>query len=329
MTWFQYTSPCCMAFFQVENEENIGRKRAREKAAEARSIPPLRARYTDPYAFDALMGAALCSCGGRADDDHALLFGVALDKAKHLQQQHRHALLGFAKSPHKYAGKSPLDQHGSLYHSRGETYELSDDVYVAAQDDDDLHHPHHRTVLLVNRHSSALAIAEAFRMKLQESPISAHEKMQFLLAPRAATSPHDHDANAQDEKETQDSYAKHHPSDEGSYDDDDDESVSEEDWKQRANPLISIIVPPGPCGLVLQVENEPGLPPIVDGFVRRYDGKKGVIENSGMVQKGSVLCAINDIDVSRMPLKEVVRTLNLSSHLERKFVFRDSVATVT
>lgn len=271
------------------------------------------------------MGAALCSCGGRADDDHSLLFGVALDKTKQLQQ-HKHALLGFSKSPHKYHVKSPLDQHqahGSLYHSRGETYELSDDVYITAQDDH--HDEHHRSLLLVNRQSSALAIAEAFRAKLQESPIGPHEKMQFLLAPRAS-SPHadDREGGEQEELDPTGSYYSHQQHLESS----DDESVSEEDWKQRANPLISIIVPPGPCGLVLQVENEPGLPPIVDGFVRKYDGKKGVIENSGMVQKGSVLCAINDIDVSRMPLKEVVRTLNLSSHLERKFVFRNSVVHV-
>ncbi|GAB9467353.1 hypothetical protein Gpo141_00004703 [Globisporangium polare] len=263
------------------------------------------------------MGAALCSCGGRADDDHALLFGAALAKAK---LQHQQALLGFARSPHGGyypTKKSPLDaqqQHGSLYHSRGETNELSDDVYMEDSE-------HHRTLLLVNRQSSALAIAEAFRIKLAESPIGPHEKMQFLLAPRAVppSSPEDDPTNSNDT-----SYLE--LSDNGLIDEEDEENVSAEDWKQRANPLISIIVPPGPCGLVLQVDTEPGLPPVVDGFVRKYDGSKGVIENSAMVRRGSVLCAINDIDVTRMPLKEVVRTLNLSSHLERRFVFRNAPA---
>lgn len=266
------------------------------------------------------MGAALCSCGGRADDDHALLFGAALAKAK---LQHQQALLGFARSPHGYpTKKSPLDaqQHGSLYHSRGETNELSDDVYIGADDSE-----HHRTLLLVNRQSSALAIAEAFRIKLAESPIGPHEKMQFLLAPRAVPlSPNDEDPT-----NSNDTYLSPELSDNGLIDEEDEENVSAEDWKQRANPLISIIVPPGPCGLVLQVDTEPGLPPVVDGFVRKYDGSKGVIENSAMVRRGSVLCAINDIDVTRMPLKEVVRTLNLSSHLERRFVFRNAPAAQT
>lgn len=256
------------------------------------------------------MGAALCTCGGRADDDHALLFGAALAKAK---LQHQQALLGFARSPHGYSTKkSPLDaqQHGSLYHSRGETNELSDDVYM---DDSE----HHRTLLLVNRQSSALAIAEAFRVKLAESPIGPHEKMQFLLAPRAVPP-------SPDDPTGSDAYLSPELLDNGLADEEDEENVSAEDWKQRANPLISIIVPPGPCGLVLQVDTEPGLPPVVDGFVRKYDGSKGVIENSAMVRRGSVLCAINDIDVTRMPLKEVVRTLNLSSHLERRFVFRNA-----
>ncbi|KAG2531942.1 hypothetical protein JM16_000620 [Phytophthora kernoviae] len=102
-----------------------------------------------------------------------------------------------------------------------------------------------------------------------------------------------------------------------------EEDVTEEEWKLRANPLITIIVPPGPCGLVLQVDRDESGAPIVDGFVRKYDGRKGTIENSGLVKKGSVLCAINDIDVMRMPLKEVIRTLNLSSHLERAFTFRN------
>ncbi|TYZ58222.1 hypothetical protein PybrP1_007617 [[Pythium] brassicae (nom. inval.)] len=264
------------------------------------------------------MGQALCSCGGRADDDHALLFGAALAKAK-LQHQQR---LARAKSPHQ--------PHGSLYHSRAETNELSDDVYADDQ------HPHHRTLLLASRQSSALALAEAFRAKLAESPLGPHEKMQFLLAPRAAsatatTSPsptaaaleHELRRSYEDDDDLRDDSAAYEDGG-GGGGGDDDAFVTEEEWKLRAHPLISIIVPPGPCGLVLQVDTEPGLPPVVDGFVRKLDGSKGVIENSAMVRRGSVLCAINDIDVTRMALKEVVRTLNLSSHLERRFVFRDS-----
>lgn len=246
------------------------------------------------------MGQALCSCGGRADDDHALLFGAALAKAK-LQHQQR------------LARKSPL--HGSLYHSRGETNELSDDVYAVADGGE----PLHRTLLLASRQSSALALAEAFRAKLAESPLGPHEKMQYLLAPRLPPSPTlddelraSYEAAGEDDSAGADAVG------------DDDEHVSEEEWKLRANPLLSIIVPPGPCGLVLQVDTEPGQPPVVDGFVRKLDGSRGVIENSAMVRRGSVLCAINDIDVTRMALKEVVRTLNLSSHLERRFVFRDA-----
>lgn len=268
------------------------------------------------------MGQALCSCSGRADDDHALLFGAALAKAK-LQHQQR---LARAKSPHP--------THGSLYHSRAETNELSDDVYAAVAATDD---PHHRSLLLLaSRQSSALALAEAFRAKLAESPLGPHEKMQFLLAPRAATATTTTSPSptaAALESELRRSYEDHdadadaavgHESGAYDHDNDADAFVTEEEWKLRANPLLSIIVPPGPCGLVLQVDTEPGQPPVVDGFVRKLDGSKGVIENSAMVRRGSVLCAINDIDVTRMALKEVVRTLNLSSHLERRFVFRDS-----
>lgn len=262
------------------------------------------------------MGQALCSCGGRADDDHALLFGAALAKAK-LQHQQRFG--GFSRSSPLTGKKQALldQQHGSLYHSRGETNELSDDIYLSAAaaggDDAHVYDPEHRTLLLVNRQSSALALAEAFRQKLAESPLGPHEKMQFLLAPRASSP-------------TSPSAALRSDADAYGQLDDVNEHVSEEDWKLRANPLVSIIVPPGPCGLVLQVDTAPGQPPVVDGFVRKHDGSKGVIENSGMVARGSVLCAINDIDVSRMALKEVVRTLNLSSHLERRFVFRDGAS---
>ncbi|EGZ21491.1 hypothetical protein PHYSODRAFT_557530 [Phytophthora sojae] len=277
------------------------------------------------------MGAALCTCGGPEDQG---LNGLGYDRLGSLKAGRVAAVVGkYGAFPPKYQHLQH-PEHSSLLLSRGETYALSDD----ARDDgaDDAHG---------GRHGSAQAYADAFRAKLQEPPLSPRSKFNLLSSRLALGSSltttessgsgsnnnHDEDGEGsaspaskrrKQRRQAWNSYS--FPDEEGDSSlDDDDESVTEEDWKQRANPLITIIVPPGPCGLVLQVDRDDSGAPVVDGFVRKYDGRKSTIENSGLVKKGSVLCAINDIDVTRMPLKEVIRTLNLSSHLERAFTFRN------
>ncbi|OWZ18340.1 hypothetical protein PHMEG_0007593 [Phytophthora megakarya] len=266
------------------------------------------------------MGAALCSCGGPEDQG---LNGLGYDR--HLKGGRVSAVVG------KYGAFPPKFHHlqhaeHSLLLSRGETYALSDD----AHDEED-----------TGRYGNAQAYADAFRAKLQEPPLSPRSKFNLLssrlalgssVTPTESSGDSDNEdkrkqawnsysfpeeTNEEDEKQAWNSYSFPEETNE------EDESVTEEDWKLRANPLITIIVPPGPCGLVLQVDRDDSGAPVVDGFVRKYDGRKSTIENSAMVKKGSVLCAINDIDVTRMPLKEVIRTLNLSSHLERAFTFRN------
>jgi hypothetical protein len=108
----------------------------------------------------------------------------------------------------------------------------------------------------------------------------------------------------------------------GLYDVDPAADNQEEEEEEEYFEYARIIVPPGPCGVVFQTPTTPSMPPTVEGFVRMYDGAKGPIENSAMVKVGSTLCAINDLEVEKMALPEVIRALNLSSHLEREFVFR-------
>ncbi|KAG6617413.1 uncharacterized protein IUM83_02313 [Phytophthora cinnamomi] len=263
------------------------------------------------------MGAALCSCGGPEDQG---LNGLGYDRLGSLKAGRVAAVVGkYGAFPPKYQHLQH-PEHSSLLLSRGETYALSDDAHDEGGEDA-LHG------------SSARAYADAFRAKLQEPPLSPRSKFN-LLSSRLALGSSLATTDSSGSDEEQDGEARRRkrrawnsysfPDEEGDSSlDDDDESVTEEDWKQRANPLITIIVPPGPCGLVLQVDRDDSGAPVVDGFVRKYDGRKSTIENSGLVKKGSVLCAINDIDVTRMPLKEVIRTLNLSSHLERAFTFRN------
>lgn len=264
------------------------------------------------FTRDFVMGAALCSCGGPEDQG---LNGLGYDRLGSLKTGRVAAVVGkYGAFPPKYHHLQH-PEHSSLLLSRGETYALSDDAREEGGDD--------------TYAGNARALADAFRAKLQEPPLSPRSKFNLLssrlaLGSLATTessrdSGSDEDAAKQRKQRGWNSYA--FPDEES----DDDESVTEEDWKQRANPLITIIVPPGPCGLVLQVDRDDSGAPVVDGFVRKYDGRKSTIENSSLVKKGSVLCAINDIDVTRMPLKEVIRTLNLSSHLERAFTFRNSL----
>jgi hypothetical protein len=330
------------------------------------------------------MGAALCSCGGRGDElgSRALapgggLYVLGLDRHLHARNGKAVPLAIAAKYSSLVPPSHPLQFARATpeQHSRGETYALSDDC----GHDEDADEP--------PRPVSAQAIADAFRAKLHEPPLSPRSKFNLLITKIGGALDESEDEDEDDEDDESDDAAtrtcedeedenenedecRRHGADEreetpeggitrrkrrrqrgtkaaqglrarrkaplrpygssfaaAAYaaSDADDVSLTEEDWKARANPLVTIIVPPGPCGLVLQVDAEAQgrQPPTVDGFVRTYDGMKGTIENSGLVHKGSVLCAINDIDVTRMPLKEVIRTLNLSSHLERAFTFRN------
>lgn len=257
---------------------------------------------------------AVCSCGAPEDQG---LNALGYDRLGSLKGVRVAAVVGkYGAFPPKYQHLQH-PEHSSLLLSRGETYALSDDAHEEAAD---------------AAPSSAQALADAFRAKLQEPPLSPRSKFNLLSSKLAlgsltttessgSSDEEDISPAARRRKQRQKAWNSYSfPEEDSSLD---DESVTEEDWKQRANPLITIIVPPGPCGLVLQVDRDESGAPVVDGFVRKYDGRKGTIENSGLVKKGSVLCAINDIDVTRMPLKEVIRTLNLSSHLERAFTFRN------
>lgn len=303
------------------------------------------------------MGQALCSCGGRGDE---LAAGRALalnaGGERHLHARNAKAVpLAIAAKYSSLVGANVGFQLTQEQHSRGETFALSDDCRL----EEDA-----REQLRALGPPSAQAIADAFRAKLHEPPLSPRSKFQLLIT-RLNTG-QDSDSDSSESRTCDDDDSDEQEGDrrrrtrrereaslgvgipaprrrkgEGcalytssfaaaayayAASDEDAESLTEEDWKARANPLVTIIVPPGPCGLVLQVDPDAQgrQPPTVDGFVRTYDGMKGTIENSALVRKGSVLCAINDIDVTRMPLKEVIRTLNLSSHLERQFAFRNA-----
>ncbi|KAG7399029.1 hypothetical protein PHYBOEH_009920 [Phytophthora boehmeriae] len=270
------------------------------------------------------MGAALCSCGAPEDQG---LNSLGYDRLGSLKHGRVAAVAGkYGAFPPKYQHLQH-PEHSSLLLSRGETYALSDDAAGHDTEGDE-----------AAGHSNAQAYADAFRAKLQEPPLSPRSKFHLLstrLALDSSPTPTESSHESEEEADGVSTAAKRRKQrqaawnsynfqlEEGDNSLEEEEDVTEEDWKLRANPLITIIVPPGPCGLVLQVDRDESGAPVVDGFVRRYDGRKGTIENSGLVKKGSVLCAINDIDVTRMPLKEVIRTLNLSSHLERAFTFRN------
>ncbi|CAI5741439.1 unnamed protein product [Peronospora destructor] len=279
------------------------------------------------------MGAVLCTCGSPEDQG---LNTLGYDRFGNLQAGRGTAVMGkYGAFPRKYQHLQH-PEHTSLLLSRGETYALSDDTH-----DEGCNNAHGA------RYGKAQAYADAFRAKLQEPPLTPRSKFNLLssriVADNSMTPTESSDTSAgsnEEEKpeggagfDASEQRKQRHQQAWNSYPcqdeicdnsmNNDDESVTEEDWKQRANPLITIIVPPGPCGLVLQVARDEAGAPVVDGFVRKYNGRKSTIENSGLVKKGSVLCAINDIDVTHMPLKEVIRTVNLSSHLERAFTFRN------
>ena len=282
------------------------------------------------------MGAALCTCG--SPDDHGFS-RLRFDRLNSLQATRAAAVVSsYGVFPHAASRHKPqLLDHNSLLLSRGETYALSDDDDIDNEGMDDSYS---------RRYGTAQAYADAFRAKLQEPPLSPHSKFTFLSSRYSSGSPTE-SSRGGDSGCTYDEYAiggvgrkkgrrqanltgaddvvdGDHPIYDLNQDQvEDDDFVTEDEWKQRANPLVTIIVPPGPCGLVLQLDRDDLGAPVVDGFVHQYDGKKSTIENSRLVQKGSVLCAINDVDVTRMPLKEVIRMLNLSSHLERTFTFRN------
>ncbi|TDH68191.1 hypothetical protein CCR75_004104 [Bremia lactucae] len=260
------------------------------------------------------MGAALCSCGG-LDDQGLNNFGYErISSVKNSRLPVIGRKYGAFPQRHRHLQHA---EHGSVFLSRGETFSVSADANEEASD---------RTYKLL--HGSAQAYADAFRAKLQEPPLSPRSKFYLLTTRLALGSSLTTTESSGESGSEEDAVKRRKERACNSYliPEEDDESVTDEDWQKRANPLITIIVPPGPCGLVLQVGIGASDVPIVDGFVRKFDGRKSTIENSGLVHKGSELCAINDIDVTRMALKEVIHTLNLSSHLERTFTFRNNIS---
>ncbi|GLE01919.1 hypothetical protein PINS_up010757 [Pythium insidiosum] len=295
------------------------------------------------------MGNALCTCTGRPDHEHdpggriarlekALRKRALLDGGHELQTQsrtetdeerearrHRAALcddaLGHARVPTAAAVAS-----GAVdCETESDEYE-----YYCRQ--------HGVTALPARRRMNA-AMAEAFRTKLREPIMSPRSKMRLLVAQldTGALNLRDNQrqgelVNDDDDESPRDKAAQpNRPRCDSALEDElgpalgieyrqeDEEIVDDEDEYFE---FVRIIVPPGPCGVVFQAPTDPMAPPTVDGFVRMYDGARGTIENSGLVTRGSVLCAINDLDVMRLPLADVIRALNLSSHLEREFVFR-------
>jgi hypothetical protein len=168
------------------------------------------------------------------------------------------------------------------------------------------------------------ATAAAFRAKLKEPGMSPSSKLRLLGTARA-----DADADADAAKENGNgnppgSCSAHsieiEPISDGNPAEDDEEGGEDEDEEDFK--FIRIIVPPGPCGVVFQPQTDASMPPTVERFERMYDGRKGPIENCQLVSRGSVLCSINDLDVTHIPLPDLLRALTLSAHVEREFVFR-------
>lgn len=244
------------------------------------------------------MGAALCTCGGNGREGD---FALRANLQAHARSPHK-GLLVYSKYPFQQQNQTPDSQ----LLSRGETNDLSDEINTTDEDAKD-------ALSAAGRQNSALAIADAFRAKLQEPILSPRSKFALLGGSRSPIPEAEEEEYFSDEPVREDSMLLT----------DDEGSVTEEDWKLRANPFVRVIVSPGPCGLILRMDTPPGTPPIVEGFVRNRDGSKCTIENSQLVQPGSMLCAINGMDVTRTPIQQVLRTLNLSSHLEREFTFRD------
>ncbi|TMW56998.1 hypothetical protein Poli38472_002923 [Pythium oligandrum] len=267
------------------------------------------------------MGAALSACSGHADDQG--LQGLRLDKPlrrksravddAHFQTQSRAETRELLSDEEREAMRSNLVRLASMNHSSSQ--------YP--------HHPHteseeneylSRQQSLKDGWRMNQATVEAFRSKLREPIMSPRSKLMFL-GQNASTDSMDSDGqDGLDETYSDD--MKRRRSDSAVYEVDPAEENNTVEEEEEYFEFIRIIVPPGPCGVVFQMPTDPSMPPTVDGFVRMYDGAKGPIENSSLVKRGSILCAINDLDVTRLPLTEVIRALNLSSHLEREFVFR-------
>ncbi|KAJ0406807.1 hypothetical protein ATCC90586_000860 [Pythium insidiosum] len=282
------------------------------------------------------MGNALCTCTGRADHEHdpggriarlekALRKRALLDGGHELQTQsrtetdeerearrHRAALCDDALVAHARLATAAAVASGAVdCETESDEYE-----YYCRQ--------HGVTAALPARRRMNAAMAEAFRTKLREPIMSPRSKMVLLVAQL------DSGVTNQNDEDEEAGARPNRPRCDSAVEDDLGPALAREfheepeivDDEDEYFEFVRIIVPPGPCGVVFQAPTDPTAPPTVDGFVRMYDGARGTIENSGLVKRGSVLCAINDLDVTRLPLTDVIRALNLSSHLEREFVFR-------
>ncbi|DAZ97091.1 TPA: hypothetical protein N0F65_001275 [Lagenidium giganteum] len=282
------------------------------------------------------MGAVLCTCLGSKEE--LSLDALKMDSSKQKQQAvgsveqqiTAKKLLAPAAERSFATGSRTADTH-ELSCSVVDEQPASVQPVEENQDEED-------------EHQSATKM-ESMRLKLLERPLSARSKLVLFGAHAASAGFSDSESSGGEDMRFSDlteeqrlrrsaqrsrpptiepeaEVSSEHLSE---YFEEDGEDFEEEDeWKLHANPFRQVTVPPGPCGLLLKLDADPAIGPLVEGFVTLPDGSRGAIELSGVVHPGSVLCAINGTDVLGMPIREVLRTMSLSSHLTREFVFRDS-----
>ena len=84
---------------------------------------------------------------------------------------------------------------------------------------------------------------------------------------------------------------------------------------------VEVVAPANlPLGLLLQRSSRGSA--MVEGFTPLPDGSMGVIECSKLVVHGSILAAINGVDVSHASLEQVLEILKQTSHLARLIRFQ-------